>query len=325
MKSIVCQQHGDPALLVLEDSPEQALQAGQVRVAVKAAGVNFVDSLLIGGTYQIKIPTPFVPGGDIAGVITEVANDVADVNVGDRILASPGIGGFSEQVILNTAQLTPIPDGMNDAAAATFIQANVTGYFALATRGQIKPGETLLVLGAAGGTGIAAIHMAKALGASVIAAASCAEKLEACKAAGADLLINYSQQDLKTETKTLTNGKGVDLVFDPVGGDYAELALRACAPGARYLVVGFAAGEIPRIPLNLVLLKKCQIVGVDWGGTIGIEPGLEQTVTSAVLELYQQGKLPDPPFQFYSLAETGKAIADLQQRKVVGKAVINIE
>lgn len=323
MRSIVCTEYGSPEKLELQDSPEQPLQAGQVRVAIKAAGVNFVDSLFVAGTYQIKIPTPFTPGGDIAGEIIELADDVTSFTLGERVLASPGIGGFAEQALLTAQQLIKIPEGMNNAVAATFVQANATAFFALVNRGQIQPGETLLVLGAAGGTGMAAIHIAKALGATVIAAASSEEKLAACIEAGADFGINYSSQNLKTEAKALTNGQGVDLVFDPVGGDYSEQALRACAPEARFLVIGFAAGDIPRVPLNLVLLKKCQIVGVDWGGSVMLNPSLYGQVCESILELYQQGKLPDPPIQLYPLEKTGRALLDLQERRVIGRAVIS--
>ncbi|WP_372864434.1 NADPH:quinone oxidoreductase family protein [Spongiibacter sp.] len=322
MRAIVCTEYGSPDSLSLQELAEPPLQAGQVRVAVKAAGVNFVDSLLVAGSYQIKIPPPFTPGGDIAGVVSEIGDGVEHFAVGDRVLGSPGIGGFAESVVLTAEQLTAIPDGMGDDAAATFVQAHATAYYALVNRGQLLAGETLLVLGAAGGTGIAAIHVAKALGARVIAAASSEQKLAACIAAGADATINYSEQDLKTQAKQLSGGKGVDLVFDPVGGDYSEAALRACAPGARFLVVGFAAGDIPRIPLNLVLLKKCQIVGVDWGGSVLLDLPLYQRVCDEIIALYQQGKLPDPPFSHYALADTGRALADLQQRKVAGKAVV---
>lgn len=322
MHHIVCTEYGGPEKLQLQEVPEKPLDAGQVRVAIKAAGVNFVDSLLVAGTYQIKIPTPFTPGGDIAGTIIEQAADVAGFSVGDRVLASPGIGGFSQQIILGAEQLMKIPDAMSDNAAATFVQANATAFFALVNRGQLQRGETVLVLGAAGGTGMAAIQVAKALGATVIAAASSDEKLAACLKAGADFGINYLTEDLKAQAKTLSNGKGVDLVFDPVGGDFSEPALRACAPGARFLVVGFAAGEIPRVPLNLVLLKKCQLVGVDWGGSVMLDPGLYSRVCEEIMALYLQQKLQDPPFQEYPLAQTGQALSDLQERRVVGKAVI---
>ena len=325
MRAIVCEQYGSPELLTLKELPAPPLQPEQVRVKVKTAGVNFVDSLFVAGTYQIKIPTPFTPGGDIAGEVIEVGEAVADWSVGDRVLASPGIGGFAEQVVLQADQLMAIPDVMSHEAASTFMQANATAYFGLVNRGHLQAGETLLVLGAAGGTGMAAIHIAKALGATVIAAASSEAKLDACRAAGADHCINYLEEDLKVQAKQLSGGSGVDMVFDPIGGDYSELALRACAPDARFLVVGFAAGDIPRIPLNLVLLKKCQIVGVDWGGSVMLRPALFDEVAKQIIALYLSGKLPDPPFQHFALAETPEALATMQRRQLVGRAVIRVD
>lgn len=323
MRAITCTEYGPPSALQLIEQAEPVMGPGQVKVAVKAAGVNFVDSLLVAGTYQIKIPPPFVPGGDIAGEIIEVGAEVTEFSPGDRVLASPGIGGFAEHIVLLPEQLSKTPDNMSDDTAATFIQANATAYFALVNCGALQPGETVLVLGAAGGTGMACVHLAKALGANVIAAASSEDKLAACRAAGADATINYATEDLKVRAKELSNG-GVNLVFDPVGGDFSEQALRACAPSARFLVIGFAAGDIPRIPLNLPLLKKCQIVGVDWGGTVNIRPSLYPEVCDAIMSLYAQGKLPDVPCTRYPLANTSQALEDLQARRLAGKAVIAV-
>ncbi len=323
MRAIVCEQYGAPDQLQLKDLPEPELEAHQVRISVKAAGVNFVDSVFIAGGHQRNFPTPFIPGGDIAGEIVEVGHYVSGFKPGDRVMAAPGIGGFAESIVLSPQELTAIPEGMSDAAAATFLQVHATSWYALVDRGALQANETVLILGAAGGTGIAAIHIAKALGARVIAAASSNDKLAACLAAGADETINYSTSDLKSEAKALTNGSGVDLVFDPVGGDLSEPALRACGTNARFLVVGFAAGTIPRIPLNLPLVKRCQIVGVDWGGSAMSDASLYHRVREEVLALYTQGKLPDPPFHHYPLAQTGQALLDLQQRRTTGKAVIN--
>lgn len=322
MRSIVCTQLGGPELLEIQTGDEPALPANQVRVAVKAAGVNFVDGLLIAGSYQIKLPPPFVPGGDIAGEVTEVGAEVSGFAPGDRVLASPGIGGFSEQLLFNPEQLTAIPDAMSDAEASVFSQSNGTAYLALVTLGKLQAGESVLVLGASGGTGLAAIHVAKALGARVIAAASSEEKLQVCREAGADETINYQSEDLKVRAKELCAGAGVDLVFDPVGGDYSEPALRACAPGGRFLIIGFAAGSIPKLPFNLLLLKRCSAIGVNWGATLDAEPDTAAGVNAALLSLYNQGLLKAPKITEYSLEQTGQAIADLQQRKLAGRAVI---
>ncbi|MFK7977798.1 MAG: NADPH:quinone oxidoreductase family protein [Halioglobus sp.] len=323
MRAIVCNGYGHPENLQIEEQPEPVLAANQVRVAVKAAGVNYVDGLLVEGTYQIKVPVPFVPGSDIAGEVLEVGADVAGFACGDRVFASPGIGGYADQLLAAPEQLSRIPDSMSDAVAATFLQANCTAYYGLATCGGLKAGETVLVLGAAGGTGMAAIHIAKALGARVVAAASSDEKLAACKAAGADEFINYQHDDLKVQAKALSGGQGVDLVFDPVGGDLAEQALRACAPGARYLVIGFVAG-IPQLPFNLPLLKRCSVVGVNWGAASMAEADLDQMVKSAILALFEGGALRTPPIKEYSLEQTGQAIADLHARKIAGRAVVMV-
>jgi NADPH:quinone reductase len=324
MKAMVCEQYGSPKSLQLRELPDNTLEAHEVRIAVRAAGVNFVDSVFIAGGHQRNFPTPFIPGGDIAGEITEVGRYVSGFQPGDRVLACPGIGGFADSITLSPQQLTLIPDGMSDIAAATFLQVHATSWYALMYRGDLAANQTVLILGAAGGTGIAAIHIAKAVGARVIAAASSEDKLAACLAAGADDTINYSETDLKLAAKELTGGTGVDIVFDPVGGELSEPALRACAQGARFLVVGFAAGTIPKIPLNLPLVKRCQIVGVDWGGSAMSDASLYARVRDEIVALYQQGKLPDPPFHRYSLQDTGQALIDLQNRRTTGKAVIDM-
>jgi len=324
MRAIVCVEYGPPAALVLREMPDPAPAPGQVLVRIHAAGVNFVDALLIGGTYQIRIPPPFVPGGDCAGTVVAVGGGVTDFAPGDRVLASPGIGAYAELIALWPAQLARMPDNMDFAGAAVFLQANATAHFALVNRGAMRPGETLLVLGAAGGTGAAAVQIGKALGARVIAAASSAEKLAAARALGADVLIDYATQDLRTELKAATGGRGVDLVFDPVGGALAEPALRSMAEYGRYLVIGFASGEIPKLPFNLALLKSCQVVGVDWGGCAGRHPEMAREVTAAAIGMYAAGKLGDPPLSRYPLERTADAIADLAARRIAGKCVVEI-
>lgn len=324
MRAIVCAEYGPPGGLQLAGLPDPVCGPGQVLVAVHAAGVNFVDSLLIAGQYQIRIPPPFVPGGDCAGTVLALGEGVTGFSVGERVLASPGIGAFAERVVLPATQVRRMPANMSFAAGAVFLQPSATAYYALHERGALRAGETLLVLGAAGGTGAAAIQVGKGFGARVIAAASSPEKLAAASALGADVLIDYGREELRAALKLATGGRGVDLVFDPVGGALAEPALRSCAENARYLVIGFASGEIPRVPLNLPLLKSCQIVGVDWGGHSARHPQEARRLVDTVLTLYAEGRLQDPPLARYRLEETGQAIADLAARRIAGRCVIEI-
>ncbi|MBK8307600.1 MAG: NADPH:quinone oxidoreductase family protein [Gammaproteobacteria bacterium] len=324
MRAIVCTEYGTPDTLSLQDIADPVPGPDQVLVRIHAAGVNFVDSLLISGRYQIKIPPPFVPGGDLAGTVLEVGSAVTAFAPGDRVLASPGIGAFAQRIALPAASLVKIPDTMDFAAAAVFLQAHATAWFALHDRGSARRNETLLVLGAAGGTGGAAIQVAKAAGLKVIAAASSPEKLAACGELGADFLIDYAQQDLRAELKRITAGRGVDLVFDPVGGAHALLALRSMAENGRYLVIGFASGEIPSLPFNLPLLKSCQVVGVDWGGFAGRHPQRADGIVREVLALSATGLIREPPITRYALERTGEAIGELAARRAIGKCVIEI-
>lgn len=324
MRAIICTEYGSPDRLQLSELPDPSCGPGQVLLAVHAAGVNFVDSLLITGQYQIRIPPPFVPGGDCAGVVLAVGDGVSGIAVGERVLASPGIGAYAERLVLPATQARRLPDNMSMAAGAVFLQPHATAWFALRERGALQSGETLLVLGAAGGTGGAAVQIGKALGARVIAAASSADKLASARALGADASINYSEEDLRAALKRLTDGRGVDLVFDPVGGTLAEPTLRSCAENGRYLVIGFASGEIPRVPLNLPLLKSCQIIGVDWGGSAMRHPQRAQQLIDEVLQLRAEGLLQDPPLVRYPLADTGRAIADLAARRITGRCVIEV-
>ncbi len=324
MRAIVCTEYGTPDILSLQDIADPVPGPDQVLVQIHAAGVNFVDSLLISGRYQIKIPPPFVPGGDLAGSVLEIGSAVRGFAPGDRVLASPGIGAFAQRIALHPAALVRIPDAMDFASAAVFLQASATAYFALHDRGSVQRDETLLVLGAAGGTGSAAIQVAKAAGLKVIAAASSPAKLAASRELGADFLIDYAQQDMRAELKRITAGRGVDLVFDPVGGAHALLALRSMAENGRYLVIGFASGEIPALPFNLPLLKSCQVVGVDWGGFAGRHPQRAGEVVREVLALASGGLIKDPPITRYPLERTGAAIADLAARRAIGKCVIEI-
>src|SRR5919201_1111008 len=272
MKAVLCKSYGPPRTLAIEEVPSPTPKPGEVIVAVKAAGVNFPDVLIIENKYQVKPPLPFSPGSEAAGVVKATGDGAAHVRPGDRVMAITGYGAFAEEIAVDSSTLLPIPDGMDFDTAAAFGLTYATSDHALRDRGALAAGETLLVLGAAGGVGIAAIEIGKALGARVIACASTAEKLAVCREHGADDAINYATEDLRKRIKALTGGKGPDVIYDPVGGPYTEPALRSIAWRGRLLVVGFAAGDIPKIPLNLTLLKGCAIVGVYWGEFTRREP-----------------------------------------------------
>ncbi|MBW2275627.1 MAG: NADPH:quinone oxidoreductase family protein [Deltaproteobacteria bacterium] len=333
MRAIVCNELGPPEKLGLEERESLAPGPGQVRIAVRACGVNFVDALFVQGRYQVRIEPPFVPGSEVAGEIAAVGEGVgvgvgvgvgegvSHPAVGDRVLAMTGLNGFAEEVIAEADAAIPIPEGLDMAQAAAFTQSYATALYGLVHRGSLQAGETLLVLGAAGGVGLAAIDVAKAIGARVIAAASSDEKLELCRTAGADLSIDYASEDLKLRAKELSGG-AVDMVYDPVGGDYAEPALRALSPGGRYLVIGFASGEIPRVPFNLMLLKSCQVVGVDWGGSARRDPTLNERLRAELSTLLVEGRLKPQPPKTYPLEEAGRALRDLLDRRLAGKAVL---
>ncbi|HTE16347.1 MAG TPA: NADPH:quinone oxidoreductase family protein, partial [Burkholderiales bacterium] len=265
MKAVVCRAWGPPESLVIEDRPALEAQPGTVVVSVKAASVKFADTLIIQNKYQTKPELPFIPGSEVAGIVKAVGAGVEGWGVGDRVSAQTTYGGYAEEVLAETDRLLAIPASMDFASAAGMASAYGTSYYALTDRGQLRAGETLLVLGASGGVGIAAVEIGKVLGAKVIACASSEEKLAVCRAHGADETINYVSEDMRARVKAITRGNGVDVIYDPVGGDYSELALRDMAWGGRFLVVGFAAGDIPRIALNLPLIKGCSIVGV-WIG-----------------------------------------------------------
>jgi NADPH2:quinone reductase len=290
-------------------------------VEVEACGVNFVDALMAQGLYQVRPEPPFVPGSEVSGTVCQLGAGVDDVAVGDRVVAMPGLNGFAEKVKVRASALLAVPQGLDTATAACFVQSYCTALFALDRRGSLQRGETVLVLGAAGGVGLAAIDVAKAMGARVIAAASTPEKLERCRERGADETIDYSREDLKLRAKELSGG-GVDVVYDPVGGDYAEPALRACAPWARYLVVGFANGEIPRFRLNLILLKSCQVVGVDWGGSAARDRSLNPGLLADLTAMIEDGRLAPPAPAAFPLERAGAVLTDLVERRLIGKAVL---
>lgn len=322
MKAVVCQAWGLPDTLTVEELPDPQAAAGQVVIEVKAAGVNFPDVLIVQGKYQFKPELPFIPGSEVAGVIRSVADDVTTFKPGDKVIAFTSTGGFGQQLVAPVHALMPLPPGMDFDTAAAITLTYGTSYHAVADRAALKAGETMLILGAAGGVGVAAIEIGKALGARIIACASSDEKLEVCRQHGADVLINYSTQDLREAIKTATGGKGPDVIYDPVGGEYSEPAFRSIAWRGRYLVVGFANGEIPKLPLNLTLLKGASLIGVFWGEFAKREPKANLAGMRQVLQWLQEGKIRPHISGRYTLEETAQALNDMAARKVTGKVVI---
>ena len=323
MRAILCKAFGPPASLVLENVPSLEPGAKEVVIGVKACGVNFPDVLAVQGKYQAKLAFPFSPGREVAGTILRKGSDVSDFNVGDRVVATMGTGGFAEEAIARVDRLIPIPEGMDYVQASAFLMTYGTSLYALKDRGRLANGETLLVLGAAGGVGLAAIEIGKALGAQVIAAASSEDKLDLCREHGADQTINYSTENLRERLRELTSDRGVDVICDPVGGPYSEPALRAMAWEGRFLVVGFAAGEIPRIALNLLLLKGCEIVGVTWGGFLQRNHPLQTKAhLDELVALYAVGKLRPTVTVTYPLEHAPDALMELLERRVKGKIAI---
>jgi len=324
MKAVVCRQFGPPESLTIEDLPSAAPGAGEVVVRVKAASLNFPDVLIIENKYQLKPPLPFSPGSELAGVVETVGAGVSGVKPGDRVMAVTGYGAFAEAVAVEAGRVVAIPEAMDFVTASAFLLTYATCDHALRDRGRLAAGETLLVLGAAGGVGIAAIEIGKALGARVIACASSDDKLAVCRERGADATINYAAGDFRDELKQITGGAGVDVVCDPVGGPYTEPALRSTVWRGRLLVVGFAAGDIPRIPLNLVLLKGSAIVGVFWGEFVRREPDRFAASVAQLAAWYREGKIRPHISQTFPLERTAEALRLMADRQVVGKVVITM-
>ena len=322
MRALVCSELGPlEGLAVRELAPLKA-GANQVVVDVKAAAANFPDVLMVEGKYQFKPPMPFAPGCELAGLVKEVGEGVTHVKAGDPVIAIVQHGAFAEEALADAARVIALPKGLDLETAASFMFTYSTSYHALKDRGQLAKGETLLVLGAAGGVGIAAVELGKKMGARVIAAASTDEKLAACVSRGADATINYATEDLKERIKALTDGRGADVIYDPVGGAYTEPALRGIAWRGRFLVVGFANGEIPRIPLNLVLLKGCAIVGVFWGDFTRKEPEAHRANTRELVEWVAAGELRPLISERFPLARGIEALRAVKDRKVTGKVLV---
>jgi len=322
MKAVLCKAYGPPESLVVEEVPSPIAGPGEVVVSVKTASVNFPDVLIIQNKYQVKPPLPFSPGSELAGVVKSVGDGVTRWKPGDPVMAITGYGAFAEEVKVDVNRLLPIPEGMDFVSAAAFGLTYATSEHALCDRGELKAGETLLVLGASGGVGIAAIEIGKVLGARVIACASTDDKLAVCREHGADDTINYAMEDLRERIKAITGGKGADVVYDPVGGTYTELALRSIAWRGRLLVVGFAAGDIPKIPLNLTLLKGCAIIGVFWGEFTRREPQRFLAAMDKLGRWFAEGKLKPHVSGTFPLERAADALAMMAGRNVKGKVVL---
>jgi NADPH2:quinone reductase len=332
MKALQCVELGGPDKLKINELDSPSATPGHVVIDVKSGSINFPDVLMIQGLYQFQPPLPFTPGGESAGIISEVGEEVTNFKVGDKVFAMTGTGAFAEKILAHEASCTLIPDSMDYDSAAALSMTYGTSLYALKQRANIQPGETLLVLGASGGVGIAAIELGKAMGAKVIAAASTQDKIDMCMAHGADEGFIYpsgnldrdQQKKLSNKIKELTGGVGANVVYDPVGDSYSEPCLRATAWEGRYLVIGFAAGEIPKIPLNITLLKGCQIVGVFWGAWVGMYPDENNKNFAELFKLHAEGKINPEVSQKYSLEDSADAFLHLANRKAKGKVIINM-
>ncbi|MGI9438287.1 MAG: NADPH:quinone oxidoreductase family protein [Parvibaculales bacterium] len=330
MKAVLCKEFGPPESLVVEDIEAPEPGPGEVVLDVHAAAVNFPDVLIIQNKYQFKPPLPFSPGGEVAGVVSKLGDGVKNLKIGDRVIGSCGNGGFVEQIAINEMACMPVPDEMDLQTASALVLTYGTSHYALKDRAHLKAGETLLVMGAAGGVGLAAVELGKAAGARVIAAASTQDKLDVCVEHGADDTILYpsgaldreQQKALSEEIKEKTGGLGADVIYDPVGDVYAEPALRAINWEGRYLVIGFAAGEIPKIPLNLALLKSCQIVGVFWGAFTAREPAANQANLQELMEMYKSGQIRPHISDSYPLEQAADALNKMANRQVKGKVIL---
>ena len=322
MKAILCTRYCTPDELELADIPQPTAGPGEALVRVKAAALNFFDLLIIAGKYQVKPPFPFSPGSEFAGIVESVGAGVTDIAVGDRVLGSTGHGTAREYIAVPAKQLVKIPEKLDFERAAGLTVTYGTTLYALRERAQLKSGETLAVLGASGGVGLAAIEIGKIMGARVIACASSAEKLEFARAHGADETVNYASEDLRGALKRLGGERGIDVVYDPVGGPYAEPAVRSLGWEGRYLVIGFAAGEIPKLPLNLVLLKSCDIRGVIWGAWVARNPQGQRALMTDIVRWCAEGKLSGHVHAVYPLAEIAAALKAIADRKVMGKIVL---
>ena len=322
MKAIVCEKFAPVEELQYKEVEDPKASAGEVVIDVSAIGVNYPDGLLVQGLYQMKPPFPFIPGNEVAGVVSEVGEGVKHLKLGQRVIGLGMLNGYAEKIALNAQMAMPIPDSIPDDEAAGLITAHATAHHALKQRAQLKAGETLVVTGAAGGTGLAAVQIGKAMGANVVAVCSSQEKLDIAKANGADVLINYSDSDLKTELKKLNDGKGVDVVYDVVGGDTFDACSRAMAWNGRLLVIGFASGTIPQFPVNLSLVKGYSVVGVFWGSFTMHEPQAFMENMLELMDWYVGGKVKVVVDETFALKDTAQALNKVLNRQVKGKVIL---
>jgi len=325
MRALVCKEYGPPESLVIEEHDDPSPAEGQILVDVAAAGINFPDVLAIAGQYQVKTPTPFVPGNEAAGVVAEIGDGVKHFAVGDRVIINTMGGAFASKCVADARMSMPLPDDLSFEQGAGFSVTYGTSYHALKQSANLQPGETVLVLGAAGGVGITAVEIAKAMGARVIAAASSNEKLAFAKSAGADMTVNYSEAPLKETVKELTDGKGADVVYDPVGGELADQAFRATAWHGRYLVIGFACGDIPKFAANIALLKEASIIGVWWGTWASKNPKLQMQNVMEMAQLIAAGKLTPRVTESYSLENYVDAFRAITERRALGKVILTMD
>ncbi len=322
MKAVLCKEWGDPSTLVVEEVEAPTPAGGEVRVAVHAAGVNFADNLMIAGQYQFKPPLPFSPGFEVSGVVEELGEGVEGLEPGDRVVAPLGHGGYADEVVAPATNVLPIPDGMDFQEAAAFPVAYGTAHLALTRRAHLGEGQVLLVHGAAGNVGRAAVEIGKRLGAEVIATAGSAEHLEISAERGAGHTIDYGQEDVKERVEELTSGRGADVIFDPVGGDAFDASLRCVAWEGTILVVGFASGRIPEAPAWRVLLRNCAVMGIDWGGYLRRYPETVRTATAEALRWYEEGALDPRPSQTFPLEKAADALEKQTARHTTGKIVL---
>ncbi|MFC0282850.1 NADPH:quinone oxidoreductase family protein [Camelimonas abortus] len=324
MKAVQCLAYGEPENLVIADIPEPEPGPHDAVIAVEAVGLGFVDGLVVRGAYQVKRPLPFIPGSELAGTVVAVGEKVSPALVGRRVMALAERGALCEKAVTAAAQCAPLPDGLSSVAAAAALVNYSTAIYGFETCGRLQPGETVLVLGASGGVGMAAIDVARALGATVVAAASSEERLAACARAGAHLTVNYSAPDWRGALEATLDGRPLTVIYDPVGGRWSETAFRCLSPGGRHLVVGFAGGEIPKIPLNLPLLKRASIVGVDWGGHVRAEKDAAAQIFARMIALAREGRISPQPSATYPLEETPALLRRMLNRENIGKPVVTV-
>ncbi|MEM9301141.1 MAG: NADPH:quinone oxidoreductase family protein [Pseudomonadota bacterium] len=322
MRALVCTEHGPAEKLAIQDLPTPTPGPGEIQVAVRAAALNFPDNLVIRGEYQVKTQPPFVPGSEAAGIVTAVGEGARGFREGDSVIALPTLGAFAETCTVHAARAMPIPPGVDFATAAAFSVTYGTTYHAYRQLGRLAAGETVLVLGAAGGVGVSAVQLAKAMGATVIAAASSADKLAFAAEAGADHGINYAEESLRDRVRELTDDRGVDVVYDPVGGDQAQAALRSLAWQGRYLVIGFASGTIPQFPANIALLKEASIIGVWWGTWMAKDPSLGRQNIVELFDLLVNGRIAPQVTERYAFEDYLAAFDAIVSRRARGKVVL---